>query len=70
MLTEDDNLPIYKPSTYKVSTNLYEQINFKILMKLRQNRPNQNKTNRKKKLKRLNVVMIVAIIIIAITRTI
>ena len=53
MLTEDDNLPIYKPSTYKVSTNLYEQINFKILMKLRQNRPNQNKTNRKKNKKDL-----------------
>ena len=63
--TEDDTLTIYK-----LLTNLFEQINFRIFVRFRQNKTKQRNKHREREREDLTIMMIVAIIVVAITRVV
>lgn len=63
--TEDDTLTIYK-----LLTNLFEQINFRIFVRFRQNKTKQRNKHREREREDLMIMMIVTIIVVAITRVV
>ena len=55
---------------YKLLTNLFEQINFRIFVRFRQNKTKQRNKHREREREDLTIMMIVAIIVVAITRVV